>query len=87
MKYADWSTLKTANKVVFKKIAADGNNPEYTVIEKKVYNTDTGAESTVQNKMSLGELEREKTEKPVAKGVLEIELAEINKMITEVKAL
>ena len=99
MNYKDYSTLKTANKVAFKEIAAvtevkndagettTFSQPSFTVLEKKVYNPNTGAESTIQDKMSLGELEREKTEKIAAKVVLETELTEIDKMITDIKAL
>ena len=61
MKYADWSTLKAASKVAFKKIAASGNEPEYIVLEQKQYNPNTGIEIAVhQKQISLKELESKK---------------------------
>jgi len=101
--YENWTTLKTANKVAFKKIAAvdtipatfndDGSiktteisgTPSYTVLEKKVYNPDTGVESTKDFEMSLSELEREKARKTAEKAALTTEIAEIGKMITQIK--
>ena len=95
--FKDWTTLKTASKVAFKKIAAvdearDSNNkiittykPAYTVLEKKVYNPDTGAESTVQKEVSLSELERIKARKTTEKEALQKEITEIGKMITQIK--
>ena len=103
MKYKDWTTLKTAGKVAFKKIAevvevkevlnADGtiktkgisSQPAYTVLERKAYNPDTGAESTVQDKMSLSGLEAEKTQKTNEKAKLTAEITELGKMITQIK--
>jgi len=97
MKYKDWTTLKTAGKVAFKKIAAvaevknsDGeittsSQPAYTILEKKVYNPDTGAESTVQDRMDLSELEEQKAQKTAEKAKLITEIAELGKMITAIK--
>ena len=97
MRYKDWTTLKTANKVAFKKIAAvdevrdsDGgitthSQEAYTVLEKKTYNPDTGAESTVQDKINLFELERDKSHKTADKERLAAEIIEIGKMITQIK--
>ena len=97
MQYKDWTTLKTASKVAFKKIAAvdearDSNNkiittykPAYTVLERKIYNPDTGAESTIQERMSLVELEKDKAQKTAEKAALTTEIAEIGKMITQIK--
>ena len=99
MNYKDWTTLKTAGKVAFKKIEAvdevkdsDGNTTThsqqaYTVLEKKVYDINTGAESTVQEKMFLSELEQAKAEKTAEKEALTTELTELDKMITEIKAV
>ena len=99
MNYKDWTTLKTASKVAFKRIPAvaevkdsDGNitthsQETYTVLEKKTYNPDTGAESTVQDRMSLGELEEAKAQKTAEKAALTTELTELDKMITEIKAV
>ena len=97
MNYKDWTTLKTANKVAFKKIPAvaevkdsDGNittvsQKAYTVLEKKTYNPDTGAESTVEERMSLAELEQEKVELTAEKTKIQAELTEVGKMITAIK--
>ena len=97
MNYANWSTLKTASKVAFKKIAAvaevknsDGeittsSQPAYTVLEKKVYNPDTGAESTIQKKINLHDLETDKAQKISEKAKLTTEITELGKMITQIK--
>ena len=89
--------LKTANKVAFKKIPAvaevrdsDGKittypEQDYTVLEKKIYNPDTGAESTVQNEMTLAQLEQTKARKTAEKTALQTEITEIGKMITQIK--
>ena len=97
MNYKNWTTLKTADKVAFKKIPAvaevrdsDDNittpsQKAYTVLEKKVYDANTGAESTKQEQMTLGDLERVKAGKTAEKAALTIEIAEIGKMITQIK--
>ena len=97
MRYKNWTTLKDAGKVAFKKIPAvdevkdsDGNittyaQKAYIILEKKVYNPDTGAESTVQNEMTLAELERDKANKTAEKAKLTAEIVEIGKMITQIK--
>ena len=96
MNYKDWTTLKTAGKVALKKQAAiaeakdsDGNTIEsqkaYTYIEKKVYNPDTGAESTTKEKLNLSELEQKKAELTAEKAKLTAELTEVGKMITAIK--
>ena len=97
MNYKDWTTLKTAGKVAFKRqpeVAeakdSDGKvtteyQPSYTYLEKKVYDINTGAESTVQEKMFLSELEQAKAEKTAEKATLQTEITEIGKMITQIK--
>ena len=97
MQYKDWTTLKTANKVAFKRIAevaevtdSDGRtttpfHPSYTVLEKKKYNPDTGEESTVNIEMKLSTLEGEKTQKTNEKAALTAEITELGKMITQIK--
>ena len=99
MNYKDWTTLKDAGKVAFKKIPevaeakdSDGNitthyKPAYTVLEKKTYNPDTGAEYTKNIEMSLSQLESAKTIKTAEKATLTTELTELDKMITEIKAV
>ena len=105
MQYKDYSTLKAASKLSFKKIAAvdavdavynaDGSTktpavhsqPAYTVLEKKSYNPDTGAESTVQERLSLGDLERRKDQLTAEKDRAQAELTEVGKMIADIKKL
>ena len=95
--FKNWTTLKEAGKVAFKKIAevaevkdSEGNvtthsQKAYTILEKKMYNPDTGTEYTKNIKMSLSELEEEKTRKTAEKAALQKEIAEIGKMITQIK--
>ena len=86
MNYANWSTLKTAGKVAFKKIAATGNKEEHIVLENKRYHPETGVELTAtQQTVTLKELETKKAELTAAKAKLTTEIAEIGKMITQIK--
>ena len=97
MQFKDWTTLKTAGKVAFKKIAevaevkdSDGNitthyKPSYIALEKKSYNSDTGVEYTKYIEMSLSQLESAKTIKTAEKTALTTEITEIGKMITQIK--
>ena len=97
MQYKDWSTLKSAGKVSFKEIPAvdevkdsDGNitthsQKAYTVLEKKSYHPDTGAESTVQERLNLSDLEVKESELTAEVANLQAELTEVGKMIVEIK--
>ena len=97
MNYKDWTTLKTANKVAFKKVAAVAEvkdsggiittegKASYIYIEKKAYNVDTGAESTVKESINLGALEQKKVELTAEKAKIQAELTEVGKMITAIK--
>tara|TARA_R100000995_G_scaffold81681_1_gene54697 strand:+ start:561 stop:824 length:264 start_codon:yes stop_codon:yes gene_type:complete len=85
MHYKDWTTLKTAGKVAFKKIAASGSKAEHIVLEQKKYNSDTGVEYINNQEMSLAELEKEKENKTALKTKLQTEITEIGKMITQIK--
>jgi len=105
MQYKDYSTLKAASKLSFKKIAAvdavdavyneDGSikthgvssQNAYTVLERKSYNPDTGAESTVEEKLSLSDLEQRKTQLTADKDRAQAELTEVGKMIADIKKL
>ena len=99
MQYKDYSTLKAASKVAFKEIAAvaevkasDGHittqsQNAYTVLERKSYNPDTGAESTREEKLSLADLERRKAELTADKDRAQAELTEVGKMIADIKKL
>ena len=103
MQYKDWSALKAAGKVAFKKIAAvaeveavynaDGSiktpsvssQNAYTVLDRKSYDTNTGTESTVEDRLSLSELEREKDQLTAEKARIQAKLTEVGKMITDIK--
>ena len=103
MQYKDYSTLKAASKLSFKKIAAvdavdavyneDGSSKTpgvssqkaYTVLERKTYDPNTGAESTVEDRLSLSDLERRKDQLTVDKDRAQTELTEVGKMITDIK--
>ena len=97
MQFKDWTTLKTANKVAFKRqpeVAeakdSDGNvttehQPSYIYLERKVYDVNTGTESIVKDNMTLAYLENEKAKKTTEKAALQTEITEIGKMITQIK--
>ena len=97
MHYEDYSTLKADSKVAFKEIAAiaevkdsDGNvttasHRAYTVLERKSYDPNTGAESTVEDRLSLVDLEREKAQLTAEKARIQAKLTEVGKMIVDIK--
>ena len=103
MQYKDYSTLKAASKLSFKKIAAvdavdavfnaDGSiktpavpsQKAYTVLERKSYDPYTGAESTVEQELSLSDLEQRKAQLTAEKDRAQAELTEVGKMITDIK--
>ena len=57
----------------------------YTVLERKSYDPYTGAESTVEEKLSLSDLEREKDQLTAEKARIQAKLTEVGKMITDIK--
>ena len=59
----------------------------YTVLERKSYDSNTGAESTVEEKLSLSDLEQRKTELTRDKDRAQAELTEVGKMIADIKKL
>ena len=59
----------------------------YTVLERKSYDSNTGAESTVQDKLSLSDLEREKDQLTAEKARIQAKLTEVGKMIVDIKKL
>ena len=59
----------------------------YTVLERKSYNPDTGAESTVEDRLSLVDMEQKKAQLTAEKDRAQAELTEVGKMITDIKAL
>jgi len=83
--FENWTTLKTAGKVAFKKINATSSEPEHIVLEQKKYNSDTGEEYINNKRMSLVELEKFKAQKTAEKAALQTEITEIGKMITQIK--
>ena len=100
MNYAKYSDLKGKSKQAFKKIAAvaevrndDGNIttpavPEYVVIETKRYDYNTGEEQTASARtISLADLERDKARFTADKAAAQAQITELNKMITDIKAL
>ena len=57
------------------------------MLEKKSYNPDTGAESTLEEKLSLSDLERRKDQLTADKDRTQAELTEVGKMIADIKKL
>ena len=88
MNYAKYSDLKGKSKQAFKKIAASGGDPEYIVIETKRYDYNTGEEQTASSKtITLVELESDKARYTAEKALAQAQITELNKMITDIKAL
>ena len=100
MDYAKYTDLKGKSKQAFKKIAAvaevknDAGNittyaaPEYIVIETKRYDANTGEEQTASARtISLADLERDKERYTADKAAAQAQIAELDKMITDIKAL
>ena len=85
MDFKNWTTLKAAGKLAFKKVAKTESKEEHIVLEKKAYNHDTGEEYIVNREMSLADLERQKEIKTAQKAALQTEITEIGKMITQIK--
>ena len=69
------------------KTAGVSSQNAYTVLERKSYNPDTGVESTVQDKLSVGDLEREKAQLTAEKARIQAQLTEVDKMIVDIKKL
>jgi hypothetical protein len=67
------------------KTAGVSSQKAYTVLEKKSYNPDTGAESTVEQRLSQADLEREESQLSSELARVQAELTEVGKMITEIK--
>ena len=57
----------------------------YTVLEKKAYNPDTGAESTVEERLSQADLEGKESQLTSELAKVQAELTEVGKMIVEIK--
>jgi len=62
--------------------------PEYVVLETKQYDSNTGEEMTASaREISLADLEREKARFTAEKAAAQAQITELNKMITDIKAL
>jgi len=82
MRVKDYSTLKSASKVAFSK---DGDVVSLT--EKK-FNSATGeALSDVVHEVELSHYESEKSHLEDEKSAMETDIAELAKIITDIKAL
>jgi|21_taG_2_1085346.scaffolds.fasta_scaffold00523_2 hypothetical protein len=67
------------------KTAGVSSQKAYTVLERKSYDPDTGAESTVEERLSQVDLERRKSELTAELAKVQAELTEVGKMITAIK--
>ena len=82
MRVKNYSTLKSASKVAFSK---DGD--VYKLTEKR-FNSSTGeASSDIVRKVSLSDYTHEKSSLESAKAALEADIAELEKIITDINAL
>ena len=82
MRVKDYSTLKSASKVAFSK---DGDVYKLT---SKRFNASTGeALSDNIREVSLSEYESEQSQLNAEKARIEVDLAELAKIITDIKAL
>ena len=62
--------------------------PEYVVLETKRYDSNTGEEKTASSKtITLADLENEKERYTAEKASAQVQITELNKMITDIKAL
>ena len=82
MRLKDYSILKAASKVAFSK---DGDVVSLT--EKK-FNPSTGeALSDLVNEVELGSYKSEKSQLESEKSTIEVDIAELAKIITDIEAL
>ena len=59
----------------------------YTVLERKTYDPNTGAESIVEDRLNLADLEREKDQLTAEKSRIQAKLTEVGKMIVDIKKI
>ena len=86
MRVKDYSTLKAASKVSFAKVTVDGE--EIVQLTEKRFNSSTGeASSDIVRKVSLSDYTHEKSSLESAKAALEADIAELEKIITDINAL
>ena len=86
MRVKNYSTLKSASKVAFSKETVDGE--EIIKLTEKKFDTSTGeAVSDVVNEVILDDYKREKTQLEAEKTIIETDIAELAKIITDIEAL
>ena len=87
MRVKNYSTLKAASKVSFAKAKDDDDNDIIQLTEKR-FNASTGESlNDVVHEVSLDEYKSEKSRAESEKGVLEVDIAELDKIITDIEAL
>ena len=86
MRVKNYSTLKSASKVAFSKETVDGE--EVVKLTEKKFDASTGeAVSDVVNEVILDDYKREKTQLEAEKTIIETDIAELAKIITDIEAL
>ena len=86
MRVKDYSTLKAASKVAFSKEEVDGQDV-YKLTSKR-FNASTGeALSDSVREVNVGEYESDKSQLEAEKARLEVDITELGKIITDIKAL
>ena len=86
MRVKNYSTLKAASKVAFSKVEEDGQ--DVIKLTSKRFNASTGeALSDSVREVSLSEYESEQSQLNSEKARIEADLAELAKIITDIKAL
>ena len=86
MRVKDYSTLKAASKVAFSKEEVDGEDI-YKLTQKRFDSSTGEALSDMVREVELSNYESEQSQLNVEKARLEIDLAELAKIITDIKAL
>ena len=87
MRVKNYSTLKAASKVSFAKAKDDDDNDIIQLTEKR-FNASTGESlNDVVHEVSLDEYKSEKSRAESEKGVLEVDIAELDKIISDIEAL
>ena len=86
MRVKNYSTLKSASKVAFSKETVDGE--EVVKLTEKKFDASTGeAVSDVVNEVILDDYNREKAQLEAEKTIIETDIAELAKIITDIEAL
>jgi hypothetical protein len=86
MRVKDYSTLKAASKVAFSKEVVNGEDI-YKLTEKR-FNSSTGESlSDMVREVSVSEYESEQSRLNSEKASIEIDLAELAKIIIDIEAL